>query len=77
MRKVAFVVVAAAACVPSRNDAPLVDVEPHAEQRICYVCLASGKRDAQACPPDVDDVCAVLRSDLKRFPVITFTDAEP
>lgn len=77
MWRVIFVLMALAACAPALDAAysPRIDVEPQAQQRLCYVSLQAEKRDAGPWSRDVENVCAELRSDLKRLPRVIWVDA--
>ena len=75
MWRVIVGLMALAACTPKEEYTPRIDVEPHAEQRLCYASLQAEKRDAGPWSRDVENACAELRSDLKGPPRIIWVDA--
>jgi hypothetical protein len=69
---ISFVLLLLASCAPKEDYTPQIAIEPGAPRRLCFVCRERAHATDGRCPPELEEPCALLTSDVMRMPVITW-----
>ena len=70
--RIPLVLLVAWGCAPKEDYTPQIAIEPGAPRRLCFVCRERAHAADGQCPPELEEPCAQLTSDVMRPPVITW-----